>query len=552
MGSLRNSADAAHGEKNGKGFMSGVLVLSISTFAVKLIGLAYKIPMMALLGAEGMGYFNSAYEIYALLCVISTAGLPVALSMLVSACAENKNYRRMSRVYRTAMTVFALLGAFGTAFMLIFAKRLSALIENPDAVWSIAAIAPALLCVCVASAVRGYFQGLCRMSPTAISQLIEALGKLILGVLFARIALDVGYGIPVAAALAIVGISVGTLLSALYLLVLKGFHNRKNRKWLPDIAADGEEERIAARLFKIAIPITLSSAVLGVTRIIDMALIMRRLQDIGYSTVGANAVYGSYTTLAVPVFGLIPSLIAPVALALVPRLSAHIERGSLEGQSAIVSSSLRITALFAIPASAGIAIYSRNILELLFHNESEAISTAAPLLALLGISILFASLITTTNAILQSYMRTSKPIISMAVGAGVKVISAYILIGIPSVGVYGAPISTLLCNITVTTLNMYFVGKYAPQGDGVFKIYVRPFAAACVMIIASVGAYSLLCFVLESSTLAFIVSMAVAVAVYGIFTLLFGAVSEEDILMMPFGERIISLIKRMGILKTKE
>lgn len=549
---MRNSAEAADRENGGKGFMSGVLVLSISTFAVKLIGLAYKIPMMALLGAEGMGYFNSAYEIYALLCVISTAGLPVALSMLVSGCAENKNYLKMARVYRTAMTVFALLGGLGTAFMLIFAERLSAFIENPDAVWSIAAIAPALLCVCVASAVRGYFQGLCKMSPTAISQLIEALGKLILGVLFARIALDAGYGIPVAAALAIVGISAGTLLSALYLLALKLLHNRKNKDIISDSSCEDDRERIAAKLFRIAIPITLSSAVLGVTRIIDMALIMRRLQDIGYSTAGANAVYGSYTTLAVPVFGLIPSLIAPVALALVPRLSAHIERGSIEGQAAIVSSSLRITALFAIPASMGIALYSRNILELLFGDEAEAISTAAPLLALLGISILFASLITTTNAILQSYMRTSRPIISMAIGAAVKVVSAYILIGIPSVGVYGAPISTLLCNITVTTLNMYFVSRYAPEGDGVFKIYVRPFAAACVMMIASLGIYSLVLSFIESTSVAFVAAMVAAVAVYGLFTLLFGAVSEEDILMMPFGERIIAVIKRIGLLKTKE
>lgn len=549
---MRISSDTADREKSGRGFMSGVLVLSISTFAVKLIGLAYKIPMMALLGAEGMGYFNSAYEIYALLCVISTAGLPVALSMLVSACAENKNYIKMARVYRTAMTIFTLLGALGTAFMLVFAGRLSALIENPDALWSIAAIAPALLCVCVASAVRGYFQGLCRMSPTAISQLIEALGKLILGVFFARIALDAGYGLPIASALAIVGISVGTLMSALYLLALKFFHNRKTGDIRFLSSCEDRGEKIAAKLFKIAIPITLSSAVLGVTRIIDMALIMRRLQDIGYSTAGANAVYGSYTTLAVPVFGLIPSLIAPVALALVPRLSAHIERGSLEGQSSIVSSSLRITALFAIPASAGIALYARNILELLFANESEAISTAAPLLALLGISILFASLITTTNAILQSYMKTSKPIISMAIGAAVKVVSAYILIGIPSVGVYGAPISTLLCNITVTTLNMYFVSRYAPQGDGVFKIYVRPFAAACVMMIASFAIYSLLLSVIESRSVAFIAAMAAAVAVYGVFTFLFGAVSEEDILMMPFGERIISMIKRIGLFRTKE
>ena len=150
--------------------MSGVIVLSLSTLIVKVIGLAYKIPMMSLLGAEGMGYFNSAYEIYALLCVISTAGLPVALSMLISAAAERGARRQTKKIYRTAMWTFVVLGALGCLFMTLFAEKLSLFIENPDATASIVAIAPALFFVCVASAVRGYFQGFCRMSPTAISQ----------------------------------------------------------------------------------------------------------------------------------------------------------------------------------------------------------------------------------------------------------------------------------------------------------------------------------------------------------------------------------------------
>ena len=544
------SGEEKTAKKNGKGFVSGVLMLSLSTFIVKVIGLAYKIPMMSLLGAEGMGYFNSAYEIYALLCVISTAGLPVALSILISADAEGGRWRRIERIYRTAMTLFGIIGGAGSLFMLLFAERISAFIENTNAAGCIIAIAPALLFVCVASAVRGYFQGLCRMTPTAVSQLIEAMGKLILGVSFARLAIDRGYGIPVASAFAVVGLSLGTLLSAVYLLILKAISNKRLSKEIQDSCGVGELN-ILGTLVRIAVPITLSSAVLGVTRVIDMALIMRRLQDIGYTSVGANSVYGAYTTLAVPIFGLVPSLITPISLALVPRLSSAIEKGSAAAQSEVVSSSLRMTVLLSMPASVGVAVYSRPILELLFSSQREAIDTSAPLLSLLGISILFSCVITTANAILQSYRQTSKPIISMALGALVKVVSAYLLIGVPSIGVWGAPISTLLCNITVTAIDVYYICKYVPRIESMVDLYARPLGASLAMMVISFAVFASISYLTEATTVAFIAALLVAVAAYFVLSLLFGAVRREDILMLPFGEKIALIIENLGFWRSR-
>ena len=546
---MRSGAESS-AKKNGKGFVSGVLMLSLSTFIVKVIGLAYKIPMMSLLGAQGMGYFNSAYEIYALLCVISTAGLPVALSILISADAEGGRWRRIERIYRTAMTLFGIIGGAGSLFMLLFAERISAFIENTNAAGCIIAIAPALLFVCVASAVRGYFQGLCRMTPTAVSQLIEAMGKLILGVSFARLAIDRGYGIPVASAFAVVGLSLGTLLSAVYLLILKAISNKRLSKEIQDSCGVGELN-ILGTLVRIAVPITLSSAVLGVTRVIDMALIMRRLQDIGYTSVGANSVYGAYTTLAVPIFGLVPSLITPISLALVPRLSSAIEKGSAAAQSEVVSSSLRMTVLLSMPASVGVAVYSRPILELLFSSQREAIDTSAPLLSLLGISILFSCVITTANAILQSYRQTSKPIISMALGALVKVVSAYLLIGVPSIGVWGAPISTLLCNITVTAIDVYYICKYVPRIESMVDLYARPLGASLAMMVISFAVFASISYLTEAGAVAFIAALLVAVAAYFVLSLLFGAVRREDILMLPFGEKIALIIENLGFWRSR-
>ncbi len=532
-------------EKQGASvFMSGVLVLSLSTVIVKIIGLAYKIPMLSYLGVEGMGYFNSAYEIYVLLCVISTAGLPVALSMLVSAGREAGRTGQIQNIYRTSLKIFLFLGISGSALMLVLAKQISGFIGNADAYYCIVAISPALICVCISSAVRGYFQGYSCMYPTALSQLIEALGKLVLGVLFASMAIKRGYSVPVCAAFAVVGLSVGTFLSALYLVILKSVKGKKGEYVCPPQVKGEKKEKILGTLMKIALPITLSSAVLSVTRIVDMALIMRRLQSIGYTAGAANSVYGSYTTLAVPVFGLIPSLITPVSLALVPSLSASIESGNTFGQSATATNSMRLTVLLAMPSSIGISLYSGQIINLLFRDAGGAAEYTAPLLSMLGISVLFACIITTTNAILQSYRRTVIPILSMAVGAAVKTASAYLLIGIPSVNIFGAPISTLFCNVTVTAINVYFVYRCVPECGSVGKIFVRPFAASVPSVALSYVVYFLTMQTGAAQNIAFITAVAVAVILYIPLAFAFKALSMSDLALVPGGNRLCAFLSK--------
>ncbi len=522
-------------QKSDNGFMSGVFVLSLSTVIVKIIGLACKIPLISILGAQGMGYFNSAYEIYALLCVISTAGLPVALSMLVSSARERNDRVRIRRIWHTALVLFLILGAFGMAVLLFGAESIAGSVGNTDAAAALAAIAPALLCVCISSAVRGYFQGFGYMNPTAISQLIEAVGKLVFGVLFAYVALDNGANIPIAAAYSVFGLTVGTLLSSLYLIFLKA-RDKRETLLLCDNPDASQADGTLRTLLKIAFPITVSSAVLSVTRMIDMALILRRLGDIGVSTARANEIYGSYTTLALPVFSLVPSLITPIALSLVPQLSAAIENRSAEGQSKVLFDSMRLTVLFALPSSMGIALYARPILSILFSGEREAINIATPLLSILGASVLFSCVITTTNAILQSYRKTVLPIISMAVGSVIKIVSAYILIGIENIGVLGAPISTFLCNVCITAMNVYFITGIS-QEKSIFKIFGRPFVASLGGILLSFAAYMPIYSVTGNEIIGFLVALLVALIGYFAFAVLTGALVKDDLALLPFLKR---------------
>ena len=532
-GGMNRLANKQKKEHKGS-FLSGVVILSLSTVLVKVIGLACKIPMIAILGAEGMGYFNSAYEIYALLCVISTAGLPVALAILLSSAYERGEYAKAERIYRSALRMFCILGVVGTLLLIAFAKPIALAIGNADAGECIVAIAPALLCVCLASAVRGYFQGGSRMGPTAVSQLIEAVGKLLFGVLFASLAVRYGCDVSVAAAYGILGLTLGTLLSALYLMILKGIEGKKRLKH----AQLGGQGTVRT-LLRIAFPITVSAAVLGVTRMVDMALILRRLSAGGLLAADANRIYGAYTTLAIPVFSLIPALITPIALSLVPQLSAAIASRADTGQTRVVTDAVRLTVLLAMPASLGITVYAEPILSLLFSGEAEAIAIAAPLLSVLGISVFFSCMITTTNAILQSYRKTEKPIVSTVTGSLVKIVGAYCLIGIPRIGVYGAPISTFLCNLTVTAMNLWYLHGCLPhtRALSVARIFGKPFAISVCSILLSVGVYLPMCVWGYHKTASFLIAAAVAVVAYVALALGFRVITREDLSLLPWGKK---------------
>lgn len=524
-------------ESAGGGFISGVFILSLSTLIVKIIGLAFKIPMLSLLGMEGMGYFNSAYEIYALLCVVSTAGLPVALSILISSARASDDKSKIVKAYRAAIRIFFLLGALGTGAMLIFAKPLSGYIGNDESFYCILAIAPALFFICIASAVRGYCQGFEDMKPTAISQLIEAISKLALGISFAIIGIKNGFSVPVISALAILGITVGTLLSMLYLFIARKRHNvvliNKN-----DLAKEGYSKE----LLRIALPITLGSAVISLTRIIDMTFIMRRLQDIGVSQFRANEIYGAYTTLALPVFGLIPSLITPISMALIPELTVFIKKKNIIGQMQTVEKSVRLTSILSMPASLAVTVFSKQILSVLFRGQSEAVEIAAPLLSLLGGSVFFSCLITTTNAILQAYGYIKLPILSMSVGVAVKAFSSYFLLGTKEVGVYGAPIGSLACNVTVVLLNFAFILRSKQNSENAFSVsrcFFKPFVSTVISIGTAYLAYAFLSVSLSSELVAFAISVAIAVLIYCVLVFLLGVLGRDEVKMIPGLKNII-------------
>ncbi len=540
----------AMGSKNTKKtFFSGVLLLTLSTLLVKLTGLFYKIPMLSYLGTEGMGYFNSAYEIYALFCIISTAGLPVALSVMISSALAKGDGEGVQRIWRVTLWVFLLIGTGGSLAMWWGAEWFCTFLKSPLAEASIRAIAPTVFLICLSSGVRGYFQGHQKMLPTALSQVIESVGKLFFGILLARYALRQGMSTPVVAAYAALGLTLSTAASTLYLLLVKWHFSKKPER-------EGKKSSVLStaavfkRLCRLAIPMTLGAALAGLTKMIDMAMILRRLQSIGYDPVEANRAYGSYTTLALSVFGILPSLINAVSLPLIPMLSACISKGDREGQAAMVRSSYRLTALFSLPAAIGLSAFARPVLLLLFGTDPGAVDSAAPLLSSLGISVFLSCMITATNGVLHAYQVVTRPILAMLAGAVVKTVSAYILIGTPIISMFGAPLSTLLCNGTVVLFNLSFAKKLCPAPSA-SQVFGKPMLAASLAVALSFVFYTLTASYLGEHLWLTLTALLAVFVLYLLFCCRFGIITGEDLDTFPGGLKIYHLLSRLRLLKQK-
>lgn len=444
-------------------FLSGVSVLTLSALVVKVIGLFYRIPMLDRLGTEGMGYFNTAYELYALFCVISTAGLPVAMSVLISGLEAEGRGREVGRVFRISLLLFALLGGVGCGLLWGLSKPLAALLGNPSAAASMGAIAPTVLFICLSSAFRGYFQGRRQMLPTAISQVMEAAGKLFLGLALAAYARSAGKDLPTTAAYAVLGLTLGTGCSVIYLWAHKAI-SRKREAPIPTPASLEEPRPVLRPLLATAVPVTVSAGIISLTKCVDLAIILRRLQDLGHTAAYASSMYGCYSTLAVPLFNILPSLITSVAMSAVPALSSAWRQGKAGEQDLkrTARTSLGLTLAVSLPAALGLAVFSRDILLLLFRNQPDAVEMAAPWLSCLGLSVPAACLLTVTGAMLQAVGKANRPMISMLAGVTVKTVLAYVLLGAEGWGMAAIPFSSLLCDGVALLVNFIFLYRHAP------------------------------------------------------------------------------------------
>ena len=506
------------------GLLGGTLSLTVSSLVVKLLGLIYKIPLASILGDEGMGYFNSAYTVYAFFYLLCTAGVPKAVMILVSEAKAAGRGDLQKKILRVASILFLSLGALLTTLFIVFSAPLAVLIGNSRSAYTMLAIAPSIIFISLAGVIRGYLSANMLLLDVAVSQVIEGAGKLAIGLLFAMIAKGMNMPLEILSAMTILGVTLGAGLGLLYLLVCSKIKIKveKTRQNIDEKGSRG----IIKRILSISIPITVSAAIMSITNIIDLGLIMRSLTLVGVSESEASALYGNYTTLAVPMFNLAISIITPISVAYLPILTRCAVGGDTEGLIMAERGALDFTAILSAPMTVGMVVFAKEILGLLFPGSE--INIGASLLVLIAPAILFSSLLLVTNTSLEAQGKVKAPLVSMIFGSLAKIIVSFVLIAKTELGILGAPIGTVATYAVALFVSLIIYGKCFRRSLPIVSTYLPPYLLAVVAILLARATYNWLYYVIDERAL-ILISIALAALIYlGLLTF-FGILSSKKI-----------------------
>jgi stage V sporulation protein B len=535
-------------------FLGGAAVLALATAIVKIIGAFYKIPLQRIIGEEGYGFFSTAYDIYSVLLMISTTGLPVAMSRMISEAQALGQRSQIRKIFTVSQRVFLLLGAVGTVGMAAFCVQLATLSGQRDAWFAVLSLSPAVLFICITSSYRGFFQGQGNMRPTSASQVMEACCKLVVGLAASyaimryfrasgQTATDEGLTIAHswASGGAILGVTFGCVVAALYLF----FKHRSADRELRDLGGPVKSTRETVRqLLAIAIPITIGAAGLQMISLIDSVVYMFRLKTAaGFTQHEANNLKGIYT-FCQTIFNLPCAFISPIIVSVIPALTEHITMKNKRGERIVTESSIRVMSLIAMPCAAGLAVLSGQIYRLLASSDNmeKSLQTAAPVLAILGVCVLFNSLVLVTNAIMQAHGNVVIPVINMLIGGAVKVVVNYILVGNPRLNIVGAAIGTLICYITITILNLTAMHRKNYRLS-LPRTMLKPLLAALLMGAVAFFAYRGIAHLTPSGSLATIGAVAIAGLVYLVLVYVMKIITKEDCELLPKGDKIARILR---------
>lgn len=497
--------------------ISGTLSLTLSTVAVKLLGVLYKVPLSRFLGDEGMGYFNSAYTVYTFFYLLCTAGVPKAVMIIISEARASNNSALEKKIIRVAISSFFLLGIAATVIFSVLSAPLAKMIGNSRAAYTMLAVAPSIIFISIAGVVRGVLSAHLKFSAIAVSQVIEGVARLGLGLGFAVFAINREYSLPIVSALTILGATFGAFLGLIYLLAASKIKiSPKNTRQNSDKTARGS---IMRRILSISLPITVSAAVMSITGIIDLGQIMRVLTSLGYSEADASALYGNYTTLAVPVFNLAIAVIAPVSMTFLPVFTkANAERNPRLISDAL-KSSIEMSSFLSAPLVVGIMCYSREILGFLFGQSG--LDVGAPLLVILIPSVFFMSQLLIINSLLEALGKAKIPVLGMILGSIVKIFVSRWLLSNPELGIVGAPIGTVLSYAVAFFASLWYTEKKMKISVPVLKASVSHYFRAAVAILPTLILQNRLSAIIGVTT-SFIITVAVCAILYFLISFMCG------------------------------
>ncbi|HHX74532.1 MAG TPA: polysaccharide biosynthesis protein [Firmicutes bacterium] len=530
----------------------GAAILTLAALFVRIVGAFFRIALAALIKDEGVGLYQMAYPVYSTLLAISTAGIPTAISKLVSENLAHGNYRGAYRAFRIAQTMLAVSGLVIFAFMFFGANIFISVFRlDPRAYLPVVAMSPAVFFVTLMSAYRGFFQGQQQMLPTALSQITEQLGRVVFALVLVLLFLP--SGLTHAAAGASSGAAVGAFLGLAVLLVAwwrqkKFFLAEIGRQVLPDRQSAAG---IVVRILSQAVPITLGSLVLPLISLADLVLVPQRLAAAGFDSARATELYGQLTGLATPLVHIPTIMTTALAVSLVPAISEALALGRSRLLQERAYLAVRVTLLLGIPCAAGLYLLADPICLLLYNNGE-----AGSVLSVLALGVVFLTLYQTTSGILQGVGRTMDPVVTLFWGAVVKTVLTWLLAANPAFHIRGAALATVLGFAVAAILNLYRLQVLTGMPLRAGETLLKPLAAACVMGAAVYYLYHKLEAVFIARGLgragdaATCLTIAAGVCIYFLILLLTGGIKREDLLLLPkAGPRLAALAEKLHLIR---
>lgn len=571
-------------ERKKQSFLQGALILSLAAVLTKVIGaLFFKIPLKNL-NSTAYGYFEATYNVYVPIYTVCTAGFPTAVSRMVSESIALGRYRDVKTIFRVAFRVFLVTGLVGTLLMLGLSSFYPEFVNLPNTRLTMIVMAPAILFCCLVSAYRGVYEGSRNMTPTAISQIVEAVGKLLFGLSLAAGALQLGqsrfaaglpvygrmaetaeqaveFSLPYVAAGAMIGVTAGSFFALLYIMIR--YHARGigfTRTELGGAPPSPSSRRMFRSLLRVAIPVALGTLATQLTNMIDvvslqkcLAIVMERSGDIVEGMYAAQIAADGTTDVlgfltgnrgAVVTFtNLVPNVTLTFGISALPLITSAWALRDKRRLKSTVSLVLRITMLVATPCGIGLSVLARPIMRMVYDDVTAQV--AGPMLEVMGIAVIFICLVAPINAMLQAVGRADIPAKIVLVGGAVKLLLNTTLVLNPYINIMGSAYSTLACYVVMVVLSLIALLRVVRVRLKWRGIFLKPLFSGVLCGVAAWAANGLLARIMPG-TVATILAILIAGIVYVLLLLLLGAFTREDILMLPKGQKIAQILEKRG------
>ena len=559
MGFIPSSIMNTKNNQNSTNFLVQGSILAIASIISRIVGLIYRVPLKAIIGKTGNNYYGTAFEIYSIILIISSYSLPLAVSKLVAARMERGEVKNTMKVLKGSLLFAVLSGGTFMCIVYFFADFFTDLLKTPLASIALRVLAPVILIVAVLGVFRGFFQGLHTMMPSAVSQIIEQIVNAVISIVAAYYLFHMGariggvigdkeeYAAAYGAAGGTVGTAAGALVAFLFVLfIYLVFYKRFKRRVVRDHKPNNETYGQVFKLLIITIiPVLLSTTLYNIVSILDQGIFKNMVTLQGYDAKQISEWWGVYTGQYKVLINVPISIASAMAASSVPALAAAYDSDNFKRVRSQIHSATRFIMLIAFPCTVGMAVLSGPIMMLLF---SDSDPDSVKMLMYGSISILFYSLSTLSNGILQGIDRLRVPVRNAAIALVLQLVFLIVALQKFDLNIYGMIYANAFYGLCMCVLNHWAVVRYSGVRQNIHKTYILPLFSSVVMGVAGLLTYQLLHMITHNNAIPCVIAIVVGGFVYFVVMLLVKGISEKDLRKFPEGQRLVALAKSLRLL----